>query len=142
VLFNLLGNAAKFTEDGRVTLRARREKENEQTWIHFTVEDTGIGMTEEEQAEIFETFEQADASLTRAPEGAGLGLTITQNLCEMRGGVSKARRAKARRLRSIYPPRWNDAADPVKWTGSRFWKRCASATTSRRCRSSSSRPKT
>jgi signal transduction histidine kinase len=111
-LFNLLGNAAKFTEDGRVTLRARREKENEQTWIHFTVEDTGIGMTEE-QTEIFETFEQADASLTRAPEGAGLGLTITQNLCGMRSGASKARRAKARRLRPICPPRWNDAADPV-----------------------------
>ena len=85
-LFNLLSNAAKFTEEGTVILRARREEARDGDWFRFAVEDTGIGMTEEEQEEVFETFTQADSSLTREHEGTGLGLTITQNLCQMMGG--------------------------------------------------------
>jgi CheY-like chemotaxis protein len=89
VLFNLLGNAAKFTEDGTVTLRAHREEageEEEGDWVHFAVEDTGIGLTDAEQARLFEAFSQADSSLTREHEGTGLGLVISRNLCRMMGG--------------------------------------------------------
>ena len=85
-LFNLLSNAAKFTKEGEVTLHARRSSSEEGDWVHLAVEDTGIGMTEEEQEEVFETFTQADTSLTREHEGTGLGLVISQNLCEMMGG--------------------------------------------------------
>ena len=86
-LFNLLSNAAKFTEDGEITLRVHREEmPGGDPGFAFAVEDTGIGMTEEEQAEVFETFAQADTSLTRKHEGTGLGLVISQNLAEMMGG--------------------------------------------------------
>ena len=86
-LFNLLGNAAKFTEDGRITLRVRQEeREDGQDGYSFAVEDTGIGMTKEEQETLFEAFAQADASFTREHEGTGLGLVITQSFVEMMGG--------------------------------------------------------
>ncbi|MCJ2018349.1 GAF domain-containing protein, partial [Methylobacterium sp. E-065] len=77
-LINLLGNAAKFTEAGRVTLSAGREDRDGEAWLVFRIADTGIGMSAEHQARLFERFSQADASTTRRFGGTGLGLSITR----------------------------------------------------------------
>ncbi len=82
VLLNLLSNAAKFTEEGQITLEVHRETET----IHFRVVDTGIGMSEEQVKQLFEPFTQADASTTRQYGGTGLGLTISRRYCQMMGG--------------------------------------------------------
>ena len=81
-LFNLLSNAAKFTENGQISLSVRREGP---TYI-FAVQDTGIGMTEDQMAGLFEAFAQADASTTRKYGGTGLGLALTRRFCRMMGG--------------------------------------------------------
>jgi signal transduction histidine kinase/CheY-like chemotaxis protein len=86
MLFNLLGNASKFTENGEVRLRAHRERAASRDWMVFEIEDTGIGMTPEQQAKVFEPFAQADASTTRKYGGTGLGLAITRRFAEMLGG--------------------------------------------------------
>jgi adenylate cyclase len=85
ILFNLLSNACKFTKEGEVTLRARRVR-NGRDWIEVAVADSGIGMTPEQQAKIFEEFTQADASTAQRFGGTGLGLTITRKLARMMGG--------------------------------------------------------
>ncbi|MBN8606101.1 MAG: hypothetical protein J0L81_04225 [Caulobacterales bacterium] len=85
-LLNLLANAAKFTKDGQVKLRARREEEAGVSWLVFDVIDTGIGIPPETQARLFQPFVQADASTTRAYGGTGLGLAITRRLARMMGG--------------------------------------------------------
>ena len=87
VLVNLLGNSLKFTERGEVNLRVQREAAKEDTIsLHFSVEDTGIGIPVEKQAGIFEAFTQADGSTARRFGGTGLGLTICRRLVEMMGG--------------------------------------------------------
>ncbi|OAP41524.1 hybrid sensor histidine kinase/response regulator [Sinorhizobium glycinis] len=86
-LFNLLSNAAKFTNGGRVTLSARREGRADGDWLVFKVSDTGIGMTAEQQDRLFSAFTQADASTTRNYGGTGLGLSITRSFSRMIGGV-------------------------------------------------------
>ena len=87
VLFNLLSNASKFTEKGRVTLAASRETGSDgKDWITFSVADSGIGMTPEQLGKLFQAFTQADASTTRKYGGTGLGLTITRRFSEMMGG--------------------------------------------------------
>ncbi|MER8400006.1 response regulator [Mesorhizobium sp. M1348] len=86
-LFNLLSNAAKFTEGGRVTLAIRRERRSDGDWLIFRVSDTGIGMTPKQQERLFDAFTQADASTTRNYGGTGLGLSITRSFCRMIGGV-------------------------------------------------------
>jgi signal transduction histidine kinase/CheY-like chemotaxis protein/HAMP domain-containing protein len=85
-LFNLLSNASKFTQNGTITLTARRECHDEGDWIFFQVKDTGIGMTEEQVTRLFQPFTQADASTTRHYGGTGLGLAITRHFCRMLGG--------------------------------------------------------
>ncbi len=82
-LFNLLGNAAKFTEDGSITLTARRDGDT----LSFEVRDTGIGMTPEQLERLFQRFAQADASTTRRFGGTGLGLAITKAFATMLGGT-------------------------------------------------------
>jgi PAS domain S-box-containing protein len=85
-LFNLLSNAAKFTNHGVITLTVRRETKSGHDWLDVQVMDTGIGMTAEQQARLFEPFSQADASTTRKYGGTGLGLAITRRFCRMMGG--------------------------------------------------------
>jgi signal transduction histidine kinase/CheY-like chemotaxis protein len=86
-LFNLLSNASKFTEAGTVTLRVRAEHTDGQRWIRLAVQDSGIGMTPEQVARLFQPFTQADASTTRKYGGTGLGLTITKRFAELMGGT-------------------------------------------------------
>ncbi len=85
-LFNLLGNAAKFTEAGRIALHASRSREDGRDWLTFRVSDSGIGMTPEQLGRLFERFSQADASTTRRFGGTGLGLSITRAFAELLGG--------------------------------------------------------
>jgi len=86
VLLNLLGNAVKFTERGQVSLRADVEDETESALLHFEVADTGIGISSEKQAYIFEPFAQADGSHARRYGGTGLGLTLCARLVGMMQG--------------------------------------------------------
>jgi len=89
VITNLLGNAVKFTpEKGSVTLTAKlMEEESEYLTVQFSVIDTGIGLTEEQKARIFMSFEQAESSTTRKYGGTGLGLAISKNIVELMGGT-------------------------------------------------------
>ncbi len=84
VLFNLIGNAIKFTHQGDVELKGERERDG---WLLFTVRDSGIGIARERLEKIFAPFVQADASTTREYGGSGLGLAITQRFSEMMGGT-------------------------------------------------------
>jgi len=86
VLLNLVGNATKFTEKGEVALEVQLDGHGPEPWISFHVRDTGIGMTDEQLARLFQPFSQADASTTRKYGGTGLGLAISRRLCRMMGG--------------------------------------------------------
>ncbi len=87
VIWNLLGNAIKFTERGEICLRVSNDHEGKQPGaLLFTVSDTGIGIPTEKQAVIFERFTQADSSTTRLYGGTGLGLAICRQLVELAGG--------------------------------------------------------
>lgn len=88
VLLNLLSNAAKFTKGGVITLSARREPAHDDgvEQLVFDVQDTGIGMTPEQQGKLFQAFVQADSSTTREYGGTGLGLVICRRLCQLLGG--------------------------------------------------------
>ena len=85
ILLNLLSNACKFTKEGEVKLRASRVS-NGSRWIELSVSDTGIGMTPEQQAKLFEEFTQAESSTAQRFGGTGLGLAITRKLARMMGG--------------------------------------------------------
>ena len=87
VLLNLLSNAAKFTEDGTITLAASRESWPNGEHVVFRVSDTGIGMTEDQLAKLFQRFQQADASTTRKFGGTGLGLSLTKAFADLLGGT-------------------------------------------------------
>jgi two-component system, sensor histidine kinase and response regulator len=87
ILLNLTSNAVKFTEKGEIVISVKPvEVESEYATLYFAVKDTGIGITEEQQAKLFQAFQQADTSTTRKYSGTGLGLTISKNLTEMMGG--------------------------------------------------------
>jgi signal transduction histidine kinase/CheY-like chemotaxis protein len=85
ILLNLLSNACKFTKQGEVALHVKRVVDG-RNWIEIAVADTGIGMTPEQQAKLFEEFTQADSSTARQYGGTGLGLAITRKLARMMGG--------------------------------------------------------
>ncbi|GEO82044.1 hybrid sensor histidine kinase/response regulator [Pararhodospirillum oryzae] len=92
ILINLTGNAIKFTDHGEVVVRASREEPpaeaspEDEVWIHFTVQDTGIGIPADRVEAVFESFSQADGSTTRRHGGTGLGLAICRRLAELMGG--------------------------------------------------------
>ncbi|MCZ6862751.1 MAG: response regulator [Alphaproteobacteria bacterium] len=100
ILINLLGNSLKFTEDGEVALHIRskrldrtdsegdeEEGEGDDYEIHFTVMDTGIGISPDRMDRLFQSFSQVDASTARRYGGTGLGLAISKQLCELMGGT-------------------------------------------------------
>lgn len=87
VLINLISNAVKFTHTGSIDINCRAEKEHRGTcWVRIEVTDTGVGIPEEKLNTIFESFSQADASVTRRYGGTGLGLTIVKQLVELQQG--------------------------------------------------------
>ena len=88
ILLNLIGNAVKFTDQGKVTLEITRASETDkETVLHFSVRDTGLGIPEDVQKNLFRSFTQADASTTRKFGGTGLGLAICRKLVELMDGT-------------------------------------------------------
>jgi two-component system, NtrC family, sensor kinase len=85
ILLNLLSNAFKFTKEGAVTLRARKVADG-RDWVELAVADTGIGLTAEQQAKLFQEFTQADSLTARRYGGTGLGLALSRKLARMMGG--------------------------------------------------------
>ncbi|WP_182867402.1 response regulator [Rhodopirellula sp. JC639] len=87
IIVNLAGNAIKFTDEGEVVINvAEQSRDDDQVTLHISVQDTGIGIAPEHQANVFGVFEQADSSITRKFGGTGLGLAISSQLVEMMGG--------------------------------------------------------
>jgi two-component system, sensor histidine kinase and response regulator len=87
IILNLVGNALKFTERGEIVVRAQAEtRTGEDLSLHFSIRDTGIGIPQDKQGAIFESFTQADGSMNRKYGGTGLGLTISARLVGMMGG--------------------------------------------------------
>jgi signal transduction histidine kinase/CheY-like chemotaxis protein len=86
ILFNLLSNAAKFTQRGRVGLEVFPLRVGGEDFLEFAVADTGIGLTTEQQQRLFQSFSQADASTSRKYGGTGLGLVISRRFAQMMGG--------------------------------------------------------
>ncbi len=86
VLFNLISNASKFTNEGTINLDVSVESFENTNWIIFAVSDNGIGINPEQMDKLFKSFSQADASTTRKFGGTGLGLVISRKFCQMMGG--------------------------------------------------------
>ena len=91
ILFNVLGNAIKYTNTGQVDIRVRRESLSDSAHWEIDIVDTGIGMSEATQQGLFERFQWGDASLTRKQSGSGLGLEISRSLARLMGGELTAR---------------------------------------------------
>ena len=85
ILLNLLSNACKFTKEGKVALRVRKVSDG-RDWVELAVADSGIGMTPDQQAKLFQEFAQADTTTAQKFGGTGLGLAITRKLARMMGG--------------------------------------------------------
>src|SRR5262249_41504557 len=85
ILLNLLSNACKFTKEGEVALRARKVADS-RDWVELAVADTGIGMTAEQQAKLFQDFTQPHPLPARRYGGTGLGLALSRKLARMMGG--------------------------------------------------------
>jgi signal transduction histidine kinase/CheY-like chemotaxis protein/HPt (histidine-containing phosphotransfer) domain-containing protein len=112
VLLNLVNNAIKFTEHGEVTVRVRTQAgADEAIVLQFEVEDTGIGLSEEERRRIFAPFVQADASTTRHYGGTGLGLAISRRLVEMMDGELHVDSEKGKGSRFHFSARFTQASD-------------------------------
>jgi CheY-like chemotaxis protein len=107
VLLNLLSNAVKFTDKGEVVLTVRPQQGESGDLLHFTVRDTGIGLSEEGKSRLFQKFSQADSGTTRKYGGTGLGLAISKLLAELMGGTM-----------------WVDSAGPGQGSTFHFTIRC------------------
>jgi len=88
ILNNLISNAVKFTSEGAVTLRAYQDHP---AWVCLEIEDSGIGISEDNLEKVFDRFHQVDSSESRSAGGTGLGLPITRHLIELHGGTIDAR---------------------------------------------------
>lgn len=86
ILFNILSNSSKFTDNGSITLDATPETFDGKKWINFRVSDTGIGMTVDQQKKLFRVFSQAEASMMKRYGGTGLGLALSKRYCNLMGG--------------------------------------------------------
>src|SRR5258708_4541208 len=119
-LLNLASNAVKFTEQGLVTIAASRSTTEAGDVVTLRVSDTGIGMTPEQTARLFQDFTQADASTTRKYGGTGLGLAISRRFCRMMGGditvESTPGRGSAFTIRLPVIPEALDAAEAAEMT--------------------------
>ena len=121
ILINILGNAAKFTSDGEISLSVRSiEDEDGVIWMEFRIADTGIGMDAEQRNRVFEEFVQGDASTTREYGGSGLGLAISSRFCSMLGGETTVESVPGKgsiftvRLPSKAPSAGREAFAPAK----------------------------
>ncbi len=113
-LLNVLSNASKFTQDGKLTVRVER-LETDRPMIQMTISDTGIGMTPEQLGRLFQAFSQADASTTKKFGGTGLGLAITRHFCRLLGGdITVASQAGEGSTFTIVLP--DQAAEPDQLT--------------------------
>jgi adenylate cyclase len=110
ILLNLLSNACKFTKQGDVALRVKKVTDG-RNWVEFAVSDSGIGMTTEQQAKLFEEFTQADSLTARRYGGTGLGLAITRKLVRMMGGDVTVTSAPGKG--SVFTVRLPDGADTL-----------------------------
>lgn len=89
ILLNLVGNAVKFTDRGHVHVSVSQHQSSDQLWLRLSVSDTGVGITAESQARLFESFTQADNSISRQYGGTGLGLAISQGFATaMKGRIT------------------------------------------------------
>jgi PAS domain S-box-containing protein len=86
ILINYANNAVKFTEQGQIMIEVKLKEKNNNRQLYFAVHDTGIGLTKEQQGLLFQSFHQADSSITRKYGGTGLGLAISKKLAELMGG--------------------------------------------------------
>ncbi len=86
-IFNLLSNAAKFTQNGKITLAVRREVRNRANWVVISIADTGVGISKTQQSQLFSNFSQASPTIAAKYGGTGLGLSLSQNLCRLMGGT-------------------------------------------------------
>lgn len=111
VLFNLLSNAAKFTQAGLITFEVFCESAGSQESVIFRISDTGIGMTDAQLNRLFQAFTQADASTSRKYGGTGLGLVISRKFCQMMGGdiVVESKHGKGTRFTATLPKRQAEA---------------------------------
>ncbi len=115
VLINYLSNAAKFTDHGSITLRARLlEQTADEVVLRFEVQDTGIGISEEQQTHLFEPFEQAEVSTTRKYGGTGLGLVISRRLARMMGGDAGVHSTRGQGSTFWFTARLKRAAAPLQ----------------------------
>lgn len=108
ILYNLINNAVKFTQEGSVTLTVNAvEMSGEDVLLRFTITDTGIGISQEQQFKIFNEFSQANSSTTREFGGTGLGLSIVKKLVELQGGsvsiVSEEEKGSSFIFEILYP---------------------------------------
>ena len=88
-VLNLMSNAAKFTQNGKVTLSVERVNRDDKDWVVIKVADTGVGISKEQQSKLFSNFQQANAAIAAKFGGTGLGLSLSQNLCQlMKGNIT------------------------------------------------------
>ncbi|HAT49145.1 MAG: response regulator [Nitrospirae bacterium] len=112
ILINLVGNAIKFTENGEVYIATEvLEETQDSTLLQFSVQDTGIGMTPEQESTLFQEFHQGDASITRRFGGTGLGLAISKRLVEMMGGEIRVENKLGQGSRFLFTTRFGKADD-------------------------------
>src|SRR5581483_2165025 len=96
ILFNLLSNACKFTDHGTISLHVERNTIAGRDWVNFRVRDTGIGISPEQQANLFKEFAQADVSIARKYGGTGLGLAISHRFAQLMGGTIRVESAQGK----------------------------------------------
>ncbi|MGF1878720.1 response regulator [Photobacterium frigidiphilum] len=114
ILTNLLGNAVKFTEHGKVTLSVTLiNKTKNGTCIHFTVKDTGIGIDLEKQIIIFDSYTQADGSISRKYGGTGLGLSISNSLCKLMGSKLEVKSQPSVETEFYFDVQLDEVAVPI-----------------------------
>ncbi|MDX1451350.1 MAG: ATP-binding protein, partial [Oleiphilaceae bacterium] len=116
IITNLASNAIKFTDSGEVSVRVWLSERQQQSILHCSIEDTGIGMSDEAQQHLFNAFSQADASTTRRFGGTGLGLAIVHRLCHLMGGEVRvqSQAGKGSRFHFYLPLRPSDNAEYMR----------------------------